>query len=535
MEEKKTAGRTVTPRTQRSAGSVPVMPHTVKNNMSRTVNASSGNRNVNRSSSDISHARQPIRYKTASDDNKAAVHGVSQSKAVSRPERQESTKTGRDYKYSGNIQLQEKRQVPVQYEKQNVPVHNVSNSIKSRAPLPAVKNEKTALKRFNQFLINDDAIMPGDIIRVKGGIDRPMLVIIILLVCFGSVMVFSSSYAYALSKFHDSYYFVRQQIGWVLAGAFVLCVIAMLDYRIVRRFSNLYFVFICALLVAVLLIGVSQGQAKRWLYLGFTSIQPSEFMKLALVLVLANYYQKHEKQTFDKRFWRSSYYGTFVPFAIVGVVCVLIAMEHHISGTIIMFCIGILVIFASGSRKSWFLFAGIGFIAIVTVVIFATSYATKRLDIWLHPENYSVQSEVWQTLQGLYAIGSGGLLGVGLGNSRQKHLFVSQPQNDFIFSIICEELGYVGALLVIALFIAFIWRGYKIALRAPDTFSRLVVIGIVGKVGIQAFLNIAVVTGSIPNTGITLPFISYGGSSLTTLLAEMGIVLSISRYSYQQK
>ena len=171
----------------------------------------------------------------------------------------------------------------------------------------------------------------------------------------------------------------------------------------------------------------------------------------------------------------------------------------------------------------------------MAAIIAFTDYATKRLDIFRNPENYSVQSEVWQTLQGLYAVGSGGFFGVGLGNSRQKHLFVSQPQNDFIFAIVCEELGLIGAVAVIALFVAFFMRGLIISKRVPDVFSKLTVIGIVSKVVIQAFLNIAVVTNLIPNTGVSLPFFSYGGSALIILFMEMGVLLCISRYSCLEK
>ena len=200
-----------------------------------------------------------------------------------------------------------------------------------------------------------------------------------------------------------------------------------------------------------------------------------------------------------------------------------------------MFAIGMAVIWSAGGKKVWFAAAVGGFGAGVAAIIAFTDYATKRLDIFRNPENYSVQSEVWQTLQGLYAVGSGGFFGVGLGNSRQKHLFVSQPQNDFIFAIVCEELGLIGAVAVIALFVAFFMRGLIISKRVPDVFSKLTVIGIVSKVVIQAFLNIAVVTNLIPNTGVSLPFFSYGGSALIILFMEMGVLLCISRYSCLEK
>ena len=372
-----------------------------------------------------------------------------------------------------------------------------------------------------------------DFYRKKGVVDRPMLIIILVLICFGSVMVFSASYAYAFDKTGDSYYYVKRQIAFALIGIAIMAVIALfVDYRWIKKLTIPYFAGSAVLLVGVLAMGVAEGEAVRWLTIGSLTFQPSETMKLGLVLILAWYFSLTEKKVRSENFWRASFYGTFAPLAIVAAVCVLIALEKHISGTIIMFAIGMIVIFVAGGKFRWFAIAGGGFIAIVAAIISFTDYATKRLDIWLHPENYSVQSEVWQTLQGLYAVGSGGLFGVGLGNSRQKHLFVSQPQNDFIFAIVCEELGMIGALFVVALFIAFVWRGIVIAKRAPDTFSKLTAIGIVSKVAIQAFLNIAVVTNTIPNTGISLPFFSYGGTALIILFLEMGVLLSISRYSY---
>ena len=422
-----------------------------------------------------------------------------------------------------------------------------STPVKEKAPLPKKEKKKFRLTDFGLFgwisrrkkeILEAERKkneLPENLVRVRGGVDRPMLVIILLLLCYGSVMVFSSSYAYALSDMGDSYYYIRKQILFVIAGLVAMVFVAHLDYKRVQKLTPLYFLGCLAMMGAVLVVGINEGDAKRWLDLGFATVQPSEFMKLGLVLILAWYYHKAERFVKTKLFWRSSLFGTFIPMVVVGVVCFLIILENHFSGTIILFAIGMLVIFAAGGKLIWFGLGVGGFGALVTFLIFATDYASKRIDIWINPQNYSTQGEVWQTLQGLYAIGSGGLLGVGLGNSTQKHLFVSQPQNDFIYSIICEELGLVGAVLVISLFLAFVWRGIKIAQNTPDTFSRLVVIGIVCKVGIQAFLNIAVVTGTIPNTGITLPFFSYGGSSLTILLAEMGILLGISRYSYQQK
>lgn len=383
---------------------------------------------------------------------------------------------------------------------------------------------------------NTQFIKPTDIVRVKGGVDRPMLVIIILLLCFGTVMVFSASFAYALESEGDSYFYIKKQLQWAGFGIVVMFIAANVDYRIIRRFTIPAFLGIFALLAVVPIMGISEGEATRWIIIGNFSIQPSELMKIGLILFLALFFDMfQERATNYKNFAQSSIWGVFIPAGIVGLVCILIALEKHFSGMIIMFCIGMVVIFAGGGRKIWFgLTGGVALFAIL-VAIFFVPYAKERLDIWLHPENYSITDETWQTTQGLMAVGSGGFLGVGFGKSRQKHMFVSQPQNDFIFAIICEELGFVGALAVILLFVLFIWRGFVIALKTPDTFSSLAVIGIVGHVALQAILNIAVVTNMIPNTGISLPFFSYGGSALTILLGEMGILLSISRFSYQQK
>ncbi len=399
---------------------------------------------------------------------------------------------------------------------------------KSQPDLTSLKKQKTKKSR-------GDLVKPSDVVRVRGGVDRPMLVIIVLLLCFGSVMVFSASYAYALHKYNDSYYYIKRQLLFAALGLAAMFVAIRFDYRWIRKITVPLFLGATALLIVTPIYGIAAGVAKRWIIIAGIRFQPSELMKLALVLILAWYFARYQRQITDySNFVRSSIYGMGIPFAIVAFVCVLIALENHYSCMIIMFLIGMVVIFAGGARKLWFILGGAAAGILGAFAISLSSYARERVDVWLHPENYSAQDEVWQTLQGTYAIGSGGFLGVGLGNSRQKHMFVSEPQNDFIFSIICEELGFVGALAVITLFILFVWRGFVIALKAPDTFSSLVVIGITGKVAIQAILNICVVTGLLPNTGISLPFFSYGGTALVMLLGEMGILLCISRYSYEQ-
>lgn len=388
-------------------------------------------------------------------------------------------------------------------------------------------------------VIKKDIVKDNDIVRIKGDMDRTFLILVIVMICFGSVMVFSASYAYAFSSKGNSYYFIQRQIVFVTAGILgMLGVATFMDYRTIKKYTNMYFTMVVILLLAVLAFGTAEGEAQRWLYIPGTSIgiQPSEFMKLGIVLKLAKYFADGEHYL-DRNTFRFEpvVRRLGVPYIIVILVCILIALEKHFSGVIILFLIGTCVIFAAGGQLKWLFGAAGVFGTALLGIIMLVPYARGRIDIWLHPENYSSQSETWQTIQGLNAVGSGGFFGVGLGQSLQKHMFVSQPQNDFIFAIICEELGFVGAVTTICLFAAFVWRGMVIARKAPDTFTRLVVIGIVSKVAIQAVLNMAVVTNTLPNTGISLPFFSYGGSSLVMLLLEMGIVLAISRFSYQDK
>lgn len=384
---------------------------------------------------------------------------------------------------------------------------------------------------------------------VKSEFDRPLLVIIILLLCFGSVMVFSASYAYAYYRYDDSAYFIRRQLVYVAIGIGAMLVVSLFSYKFYQRLTPAIFAVSLLLLVAVLLIGESEGDAKRWINIpGVISFQPSEIMKFALVLMVAWLAQRNRKsimlkdgtvKTYLKSFW----FGTVVPMIFVALACVLVMLENHLSGTIILFAIGASVVWVGGGKKVVFAFGMIVLAIGIYIIYFQpeilkdvlADYQYKRIDMWLNPENYDAQDDTWQTVQGLIAVGSGGLFGRGIGNSLQKHLFVSQPQNDFIFSIICEELGFIGALALIALYIAFVVRCLQIAKRAPDVFSSITVIGIAAHVAFQAILNMMVVTSILPNTGISLPFFSYGGSSLVLLMIEMGIVLSISRFSRIQK
>ena len=382
----------------------------------------------------------------------------------------------------------------------------------------------------------NDFIKPTDIVRIKGSYDTVFLILVIVLTLFGLVMDFSASYAYAFNRFGDSFYFLKNQLRYAVVGFVAMFLAMKFDYKWVRKLTLPAFIVSILLLIGVLLYGFAAGVAQRWITIGPISFQPSEIAKLSLVLTLALYVARNQDRITNYRNAKqSNLYGMFIPFLIVAVICGLVALEKHFSGTIIIFAIGMVIIFAAGARISWFIAGGVAAVTALGIAITTVPYAIERLNMYRFPERYGANDELWQTLQGLYAVGSGGLFGVGLGNSRQKHLYVSQPQNDFVFSIIAEELGFAGAALVVILFMLLIWRGFVIALKAPDTFSSLIVIGLISKVAIQALLNIAVVTNMIPNTGISLPFFSYGGTALMMQLGEMGIILSISRFSYQRK
>ncbi len=401
----------------------------------------------------------------------------------------------------------------------------------------AVKDtgRRRSIRRAQEGALTQNSELQN-LVRYKGSLDKVFLGLVLILICFGSVMVFSASYAYSMAQDPgNGFIYVKKQIGFVLFGLLVMFVVSKMDTEFIRRMSPWAYWVSMFLLVLVFFIGSVGGGAKRWLNLGLFSVQPSEIAKTTLVLMLALYMNDHSSEIYDSPDPKERIkYGIFKPFLYIALACVLVIIEKHLSGTIILFMIGIIVIWAGGASTKFLAAAGGIGATLLAAVAFLVPYTRRRLEIWMDPEK-DLTGSGWQTIQGLRAIGSGGLFGLGPANSRQKHMYVSQPQNDFIYSILCEELGYIGAIAVVLLFVALVVRGYKIASKAPDPFCSLVVTGIVSKVALQAFLNIAVVTNTLPNTGISLPFFSYGGSSTVVLLAEMGIVLSISRYSRQER
>ncbi|MBR2011574.1 MAG: FtsW/RodA/SpoVE family cell cycle protein [Clostridia bacterium] len=371
----------------------------------------------------------------------------------------------------------------------------------------------------------------------RGSIDFYFLALVLLMLLFGTAMSYSASAVYGAQFYGDSLYFFKRYVLFAILSVavtvpFVLCTTP--DFW--RGFGVVLYAGALSLLILVLLIGTVGGGAQRWLVIGPLTIQPSELAKLALVLMLALVMTKYEdKITSTKPHGGSFLYGVLLPGALMGAICLLVAAEKHISGLLIIGMIGVGVMFLGGTRLKYLgiMAAAVGAAGVLLVLV--SSYAQVRVNTWLHIEEVDPLGAAWQTLQGLYAIGSGGLFGKGFGAGLQKHGYVSQPQNDFIFTVICEELGFLGALAVIVLFLLLVLRGFYIASHAPDKFSSLAVFGISLKLALQAALNIAVVTNSMPNTGVSLPFFSSGGTFLAIQIFEMGIVLSISRYSTGRK
>ena len=382
----------------------------------------------------------------------------------------------------------------------------------------------------------------------RGPVDLPFLMLVLLLVGFGLIMVFSASYAsayYDSSKHNNPLCYITRQAVFAVLGLIVMWLVSRFNYEYLRALSFPLLVVSVVLLVLTLSpLGVTINRARRWLkmfiFFGPT-YQPSEIAKIALILVFATCLCKRKPRRWKRlrgtrwekcrecghRLWIS--FKELIPYgAMLGVVALLVVKEPHMSGTILIIIGAAAVLFASGISWGWFLSGGAAIAGALAFIIQKTSYMTSRIEIWRDPW-VDPLGKGFQNIQALLAMGSGGLLGLGLGQSKQKFLYIPEPENDFIFSIVVEELGFIGAALLLFLFAMLILRGYWLALHARDKFGTLVIVGIVTLLAAQVFFNIAVVTKMVPNTGISLPFFSYGGTALVMQLAEMGIILSISR------
>lgn len=345
-------------------------------------------------------------------------------------------------------------------------------------------------------------------------------------------MVLSASAPSSLSTNGNSYTYVIKQLVFAIIGIILMFIISRFDYRIYKKFYKIAYIISIAALISVIIpgIGVEVKGAKRWINLGFGNFQPSEIAKIGLIIFYAGYLTEHKNEL--GFFWR----GCIKSFSfLIPPIAILFFIQDHLSASVVIIAITSIMMIMGGTKIKDFITiavaggsvgaAGMLFLATKgTKGTFRLARLTTFLDPWQDPTG-----DGWQVTQGLYAIGSGGLFGVGLGQSKQKYLYIPEPHNDFIFAIIAEELGFVGCLVVISLFAIFIWRGILTAMKAPDSFGSLLAVGITSLVGIQAIINIAVVTSSMPATGMSLPFFSYGGTALLILLCSMGVLLNISR------
>ena len=357
-------------------------------------------------------------------------------------------------------------------------------------------------------------------VQKEGKEDELLILFVVMLTLVGLFFLYSTSTYNGKVKFGDAGYYLKKQLFASVLGMIAFLVMARIDYHRVAAFATVLYLCSIALSTAVLFVGRSYNGSKRWLALGPLSFQPAEFAKAAVILFLSFRISNRKKKT-DSLWFMLRTMAALLP--IVGLVG-----TNNLSTAIIILGIGVILIFVAHPRYLPFLGIGAAGIGFVAIFLSMESYRLERLAIWRDPEKYE---KGFQTIQGLYAIGSGGIFGRGMGNSLQKLGFVPEAQNDMIFSIICEETGLFGAILVILLFGGLIWRLMVAAVRAEDLLGELIGAGIMGHIALQVILNIAVVTNTIPNTGITLPFISYGGTSVLFLMGEMGLALSVTRYS----
>ncbi|WP_270181789.1 stage V sporulation protein E [Alkalihalobacillus sp. CinArs1] len=362
--------------------------------------------------------------------------------------------------------------------------------------------------------------------KTKSTPDLIFLTVTLALLAIGLVMVYSASAVWASYKFDDAFFFAKRQLLFAGVGVIAMFFVMNVEYWTWRTWSKLGIIICFFLLILVLIpgVGLVRGGARSWLGVGAFSIQPSEFTKLAMIAFLAKYLSENQKRI-------TSFKKGLVPsLGLVLVAFAMIMLQPDLGTGAVMVGTCVVMIFISGAKISHFAWLGVlgiaGFIGLILSAPYRIARITSYLDPWSDPLGSG-----FQIIQSLYAIGPGGLMGLGLGQSRQKFYYLPEPQTDFIFAILSEELGFIGGSFVILLFALLLWRGIRIALRAPDLFGSLLAVGIIGMVAIQVMINIGVVTGLMPVTGITLPFLSYGGSSLTLMLVAMGVLLNISRYA----
>ncbi len=372
----------------------------------------------------------------------------------------------------------------------------------------------------------------------KHGSDRPrvrsqaqpdwwLLIAVLLLLAIGIIMVFSSSQYFAqYEPYNDTYYFLKLQLLNAAVGAAAMVIAYRVNYRAYNRFSYLAFVLLLVLLLFMVVSTqiATVGGAQRWLtVMGFT-FQPSELAKIIMPMALARWATVNQSRMADFK-------NGFLPaMGIIALVSGLIFLERDLSSAVVVAVTGVIIIFCAGARLSHFLVVGAAGVAAVAAAIILEPYRMDRIRAWLNPWAFA-QDEGWQTVQSMMAIGSGGLTGVGLGSGGSKWFYLPERHTDFIFSVLCEELGFIGGVIVILIIAFIVWRGVTVAIKAPTTYTTLLSIGLIGSLGVQSIVNLGVCTGLLPVTGVTLPFMSYGGTSLVVSMAMIGILLNISRQS----
>jgi cell division protein FtsW len=354
--------------------------------------------------------------------------------------------------------------------------------------------------------------------------DLWILITVLILLVIGVSMVYSASSYYALRIFGSKEYFLIRQLIWSVIGVFAMLFVSRLDYHRIAQFSPIMILASIVLLILVLIPGIGSevNESRRWFNFGFASFQPSEMAKLSVILFFSFTLSKNSERL--KYFWKG-----LVPYLLViGVFDVLLMKEPHFSGTILITSVAVIILFCAGAKIWHFLVITVPTIPLFIYLIVTEEYRLKRVLTFLNPFE-DPTDRGFQIVNSLYAIGSGGLFGKGIGQSIQKNLYIPEPHTDFIFSILAEELGFIGAVTVLLLFIVFIWRGIRIAMYAPDILGSLIAVGITSLIAVQVIINVAVVTSSMPTTGMPLPFFTYGGSSLAFLMVGIGILLNISR------
>lgn len=364
----------------------------------------------------------------------------------------------------------------------------------------------------------------------KKPFDFWLFITVLILLSMGLIMLFSASAPTAENDYDDIYYFIGKQLRFAVIGVVAMLLAANYDYHKYGRKTVLALMGASiVLLILVLIPGIGNeiNGSWRWIYIGF-AFQPSEMAKLALILFLSYYLSKRKKPL-------ESLFGDLMPYLlVVGLIAVLLLLETHLSQTIIMISLSIIILFVAGAKIKHFLILAAPVCAVLVAVISFTDYMAPRINSFLNPWS-SPLDEGYQTIQSLYAIGSGGLFGRGLGQSMQKYLYLPFSYNDYIFAVLAEELGFVGVIAILLLFMIFIWRGIKIAVHAPDVYGSLIATGVTGLIAVQSLFNVAVVTNTVPPTGVSLPFFSSGGTSLVFFMVEVGILLNISRYSNYER